>query len=51
VSVAGAIVERDAQALLHRLASYEHRTQDKWLDLDQAVPNTRSPASPNPGRM
>ena len=32
----------------------EHRSYDKWLDrpgADQAVPNTRSPASPNPGRM
>jgi uncharacterized protein (TIGR00730 family) len=45
------LVERDAPALLDRLASYEHRTRDKWLDRDQAVPNTRSPASPNPGRM
>ena len=48
------LVERDAGALLERLASYEHRAVDKWLDRrggDQAVPNTRSPASPNPGRM
>ncbi len=48
------LVERDAGALLDRLASYEHRAVDKWLDrpgLDQAVPNTRSPASPNPGWM
>jgi uncharacterized protein (TIGR00730 family) len=45
------LVERDAPALLDRLASYEHRARDKWLDRDQAVPNTRSPASPNPGRM
>jgi uncharacterized protein (TIGR00730 family) len=47
-------VERDATILLDRLAGYQHRAQDKWLDrrsADQAVPNTRSPASPNPGRM
>jgi uncharacterized protein (TIGR00730 family) len=44
----------DAVALLDLLASHQHRTIDKWLDRtggDQAVPNTRSPASPNPGRM
>src|SRR5207248_606670 len=48
------LVERYPEALLDRLASYEHRAVDKWLDRrsdDQAVPNTRSPASPNPGRM
>ena len=57
------LVERDPGALLDRLASHEHRAVDKWLDReragidenrragDQAVPNTRSPASPNPGRM
>jgi uncharacterized protein (TIGR00730 family) len=50
------LVERDAAALLDRLASYEHRAVDKWLDrtrggTDQTVPKTRSPASPNPGRM
>jgi len=48
------LVERDAAALVDRLGSYEHRTADKWLDrpgVDQTVPNTRSPASPNPGRM
>jgi uncharacterized protein (TIGR00730 family) len=54
------LVERDGAALLDRLASHEHRTLDKWLDRGragiqedqtQAVPNTRSPASPNPGRM
>jgi uncharacterized protein (TIGR00730 family) len=47
-------VERSAAALLDRLASDEHRSYDKWLDrpgIDQAVPNTRSPASPKPGRM
>jgi uncharacterized protein (TIGR00730 family) len=48
------LVERDAGTLLDRLGSDEHRSYDKWLDrpgADQAVPNTRSPASPNPGRM
>jgi len=49
------LVEREAGALLDRLASHEHRAVDKWLDRAQdslqAVPNTRSPASPNPGRM
>jgi len=47
-------VERTPVALLERLAAHEHRSYDKWLDrpgADQAVPNTRSPASPNPGRM
>lgn len=48
------LVEGDVAALLDRLASYRHRAHDKWLDrrdLDQTVPNTRSPASPSPGRM
>jgi uncharacterized protein (TIGR00730 family) len=52
------LVERDPGLLLDRLASYQPRVLDKWLDRrgdrgagDQAVPNTRSPASPNPGRM
>ena len=45
------LVERSAPVLLDRLASYQHRARDKWSDHDQAVPNTRSPASPNPGRM
>jgi uncharacterized protein (TIGR00730 family) len=48
------LVERSAEVLLDRLASYEHREKDKWLDRageDQTVPNTRSPASPRPGRM
>jgi uncharacterized protein (TIGR00730 family) len=45
------LVESSAPALLDRLASYEPKTQDKWLDRDQVVPNTRSPASPNPGRI
>jgi uncharacterized protein (TIGR00730 family) len=47
-------VERSAGALLDRLAAHEHRSYDKWIDrpaADQAVPNTRSPASPSPGRM
>ena len=47
-------VEGSAAGLLDRLAAHEHRSYDKWLDrpaADQAVPNTRSPASPNPGRM
>lgn len=48
------LVERDAAALVDRLGSYQHLARDKWLDrqpADQAVPNTRSPASPSPGRM
>ena len=45
------LVEQHPAALLDRLASHEHRAFDKWLDRDQTVPNTRSPASPNPGRM
>ena len=47
-------VEGSAAGLLDRLATHEHRSYDKWLDrpaADQAVPKTRSPASPNPGRM
>jgi uncharacterized protein (TIGR00730 family) len=47
-------VERAPEALLDRLAAHEHHSYDKWLDrpaADQAVPNTRSPASPRPGRM
>ena len=47
-------VEGSAAGLLDRLAAHEHRSYDKWLDrpgIDQAVPKTRSPASPNPGRM
>src|SRR5579872_37579 len=43
------LVETDAGTLLDRLASYQHRTQDKWMD--RQVPNTRSPASPSPGRI
>jgi uncharacterized protein (TIGR00730 family) len=48
------LVERDGSILLDRLASHEPRLKSKWLDQrgdDQAVPNTRSPASPNPGRI
>jgi uncharacterized protein (TIGR00730 family) len=47
------IVSLEPGALLDELAAYEPRTIDKWLDRsrDQVVPNTRSPASPNPGRM
>ena len=48
------LVARSADALLDRLASDEHRSYDKWIDrpaADQVVPNTRSPASPSPGRM
>ena len=55
------LVERSAEVLVDRLASHRHRLPDKWLDrsdadvaqagADQAVPNTRSPASPKPGRM
>jgi hypothetical protein len=45
------LVEQYPAALLDRLASHEHRAFDRWLDRDQTVPNTRSPASPNPGRM
>jgi uncharacterized protein (TIGR00730 family) len=52
------LVDVSAPMLLDRLASHTHRAVDKWLDRgrsgadqSQAVPNTRSPASPNPGRM
>jgi hypothetical protein len=51
------LVESDAEALLARLGSFEHPVRPKWLDADggsaiaQNVPNTRSPASPSPGRM
>ncbi|HWF75184.1 MAG TPA: TIGR00730 family Rossman fold protein [Solirubrobacteraceae bacterium] len=49
------LVEREATALLERLGSFQHHAHDKWLDRDgpsaQSVPNTRSPASPRPGRM
>jgi uncharacterized protein (TIGR00730 family) len=55
------LVERSPSALLDRLASDRHRAAEKWLDrpgvdlerplAGQDVPNTRSPASPKPGRM
>ncbi len=45
------VVDRSAPALVDRLASYRHIAQDKWPKRRQAVPNTRSPASPNPGRI
>ncbi len=50
------LVERDPAILLDRLATHEPRLKNKWLDRrddggDQVVPNTRSPASPNPGRI
>jgi uncharacterized protein (TIGR00730 family) len=51
------LVESDPEALLERLGSIEHPVRGKWLDADgqsaiaQHVPNTRSPASPSPGRM
>ena len=45
------LVERSPEALLDRLAAHRHQLPDKWIDRGQAVPNTRSPASPNPGRM
>jgi uncharacterized protein (TIGR00730 family) len=48
------LVSHEPSAMVDLLASHEHRTIDKWLDrpgADQVVPNTRSPASPNPGRM
>jgi len=48
------LVSHDAGALLELLASHQHHTIDKWLDRTdggQDVPNTRSPASPKPGRM
>jgi uncharacterized protein (TIGR00730 family) len=43
------LVDRDAGALLDRLAAHRPTDTDKWSD--QSVPNTRSPASPRPGRM
>jgi uncharacterized protein (TIGR00730 family) len=48
------LVDRDAATLLDRLAEHQPRVLDKWLQrssVDQAVPNTRSPASPKPGRI
>jgi len=54
------LVAGSPEALLDRLAADQHRSYDKWIDrpaadqvraADQVVPNTRSPASPRPGRM
>ena len=45
------LVSQDAGALLDELAAYQPMALDKWLDRGQVVPNTRSPASPKPGRM
>ena len=49
------LVDRDPAALLDALERHRHTVVEKWLDRDrdgaQSVPNTRSPASPNPGRM
>lgn len=48
------LVASEAAPLLELLGSFEHRVREKWLDragADQSVPNTRSPASPSPGRM
>ena len=44
------LVEADPAALLDRLARTQYQAHDKWLD-SQSVPNTRSPASPRPGRI
>ena len=44
------LVDTAPAALLDRLASFQRQAQDKWTD-GQSVPNTRSPASPRPGRM
>ena len=47
------LVHRDAAELLDALASFDPPVLDKWMRPggDQVVPNTRSPASPRPGRM
>jgi uncharacterized protein (TIGR00730 family) len=52
------LVETDGGTLLDRLAEDRPRVLHKWIDrreggppADQVVPNTRSPASPRPGRM
>ena len=51
------LAESDPATLLGRLAGAEPARQGKWLDaagrpaVAQSVPNTRSPASPRPGRM
>jgi uncharacterized protein (TIGR00730 family) len=44
------LVDTDSAVLLDRLAAFRYSGQDKWMDT-QSVPNTRSPASPRPGRM
>ncbi len=44
------VVDTDPAALLDRLAAVTYQARDKWIDR-QSVPNTRSPASPRPGRM
>lgn len=43
------LIETDAARLLDRLAEHRYVETDRWVDQD--VPNTRSPASPSPGRM
>ncbi len=45
------LVSQEPEALLDELAAHRPKPLDKWLDRGQVVPNTRSPASPNPGRM
>jgi uncharacterized protein (TIGR00730 family) len=48
------LIERDAGVLLDRLAEQRPPARSKWLDrpgANQEVPNTRSPASPKPGRI
>jgi uncharacterized protein (TIGR00730 family) len=45
------LFEEDAAVLLDRLAAHEPAVRNKLLDRDQRVPNTRSPASPSPGRI
>jgi uncharacterized protein (TIGR00730 family) len=48
------LIERDAGLLLDRLADQQPLGRTKWLErpgANQEVPNTRSPASPKPGRM
>jgi uncharacterized protein (TIGR00730 family) len=45
------LVAQQAAALLDSLDAYRPRVRSKLAERDQNVPNTRSPASPNPGRM
>ena len=47
------LVERDAATLLDRLHVRARRPRQvaRPADAGQSVPNTRSPASPSPGRM